>query len=128
MQLLLKRLHNIVPEQINLAVSMRQNGRVAAAKVQRTGAGDRDLGQQARVCLEKLEVADIDRMSPTNPALDHGNRLRASTALVIAATRLLAAERIDLDIPKLLVKEAMIGAAPELSIGGEAKADLLLQT
>jgi hypothetical protein len=128
MQLLLKRFHNIVPEEIDLRVGMREDGRVPAAEVQRTGTGDGDLGQEARVGLEELEVADIDRMSPANPALDQRNRLQAPTALVIPASRFLAADRIDLDVTKLLVKEAVIGSPPELPIGGEAKPGLLLQS
>src|SRR3954462_9368388 len=100
---------------------MRQNGRIASPEVQCARPRDGDFRQQRSSRLEELEIAGINRVSPADPALDKGDRLRAPAPVAASATRFLAVNGVDADIAKLLIEKAVIGAPPELAIGGELK-------
>jgi hypothetical protein len=66
-------------------------------------------------------------VSPFDPALDECAGLCAASAVSISAARLLSADRVDLNIAKLLVEEAVVRPPPEFTVGDKSQADLLLQ-
>jgi hypothetical protein len=126
LQFLAERLHRVVPELVEVGVGAGQNGRVAAAKVQRAGAGDGDLRNELGVSADIGEIRHVDRMAPAHPAVDHRDRL-ASALARCAALRVLAADRIDAEVAELAVEEAVIGAAAEFAVGRKLQPNALLQ-
>src|SRR5215470_5878042 len=130
LQLLAERLHGVVPELVEVLVGGGEHGSVAAAEMQRTGAGDRDLGNKLGAGRNESEVRHVDRPRPLHTALDQRDRLGGALAGrtgLGAALGIFAADRIDAEVAELAVEEAVIGAAAEFAIGGQPEADTLLE-
>src|SRR5262245_27584765 len=70
LQFLAERLHGVVPKLVEVPVRGGQHSGVAAAEMQRTGAGNRDLGDERGVGRDKFEVRHVDRPGPLHAALD----------------------------------------------------------
>src|SRR5207244_2907856 len=111
-EFLTKCLDDVVPELIELRVGVGQNSRIAAAKVEGTGAWNGDLRNEPGVRADELEIRHIDWTRPAHAAVDARNRLRAAAA-GLATSGVLVADGIDADLAQLAVKEAVVGAATE---------------
>src|SRR5262249_35714129 len=126
-ELMAKRLDDVVPELIEVGVGVRQNRLIAAAKVEGTGTWNGDLRNEPAVRADELEIRDIDRRGPAHAAVDEGNRLRGASAR-LATFGVLAADGIDADFPELAVKETVVGAATEFAVGRELEPHALLES
>ena len=129
LQLLAEGLDRVVPELVEVLVGAGQHRGVAAAEMQRAGAGDGDLRNELGVGADELEIRHVDRIGPAHAALDHARPAawRACRVPVRAALGVLAADGVDADVAELAVEEAVIGAAAEFAVGRELQADALLQ-
>src|SRR5947207_13821589 len=95
-ELLVKRLDDVVPERIELRVGVRQNSPIAAAKVEGTGAWNGDLRNEPGDRADELEIRHIDWTPPAHAAVDARDRLRPACAR-LATLGILAADGIDAD-------------------------------
>jgi hypothetical protein len=75
LQLVAEGFNRVIPEPIDILVGARQHRGIAAAEVQRTGAGNGDLRRKPGVGCEKLVVADVDRTLPLHAAPDQRDGL-----------------------------------------------------
>ena len=114
----------VAPEFIDVAVGMRSDGFVAAAKMQRAGPGNGDLGHRGGQRLEQLEIIDVDRMRPAQLAPDDGTGLRHPAAGPIADV---AHHRVRSHVAELGVEIAVVGAPPEFAVGCELEPETRLQ-
>ena len=106
---------------IDVAIGVRRHGRIAAAEMQRAGAGDRDLRQRLGARAQEREIRRVDRAFPRDAAFDRRHRLRAASA------RRVLGRRLERDVAKLAVEIAVIGRAAEFAVGRKPQADALLQ-
>src|SRR6266436_9535792 len=130
LQLAAERFHGVVPELVEVGVVGGEHGGVAAAEMQRAGAGDGDLGNEPGVGCEELEVRHVDWAGPLHAASDQRDRLAATLADgagLGAALGVFAANGVDAEIAELAVEETVIGAAAEFAVGRELQPDALLQ-
>ena len=130
LQLAAERFHGVVPELVEVRVGGGENGGVAAAEMQRAGAGDSDLGNEPGIACNELEIRHVDWAGPPYAAPDQRNRLAATLADgagLGAALGFFAANGVDAEIAELAVEEAMIGAAAKFAVGRELQPDALLQ-
>src|SRR5262249_3825120 len=125
-ELMAKRLDDVVPELIEVRVGVRQDSPVTAAKVEGTGPWNGDLRKEPAVRADELEIRHIDRRAPAHAAVDERNRLRGASAR-LAALGVVAADGIDADLPELAVKETVVGAATEFAVGREPEPHALLE-
>src|SRR6266480_2931134 len=125
-ELLVKRLDDVVPELIELRVGVRQDSPIAAAKVEGTGAWNGDFWNEPGVRADEFEIRHIDWTRPAHAAVDACNRLRATSAR-LATSGVLAADGVDADLAQLAVKEAVVGAATEFAVRRELQPHALLQ-
>src|SRR5262252_11065782 len=98
--------------------------------MQRTGAGNRDLGDERGVGRDKFEVRHVDRPGPLHAALDQRDRLGGALAGrtgLGTALGVFAADRVDTEVAELAIEEAVIRAATEFAISGQPQADPLLE-
>src|ERR1043165_2069781 len=109
-----------VPELLDVMIGERSHRRVAAAEMQRAGAGDRDFRQRLRARAEVREVRAVDRAFPRDAAPDRGDRLRAARAGG-------ARRRLERHVAEPRIEIAVIGGAAELAVGREPQSDALLQ-
>src|SRR5262249_52017242 len=124
---LAKRLDRVIPELIHITVGKCENRGVATAEMQRARTRNCDLGKQLRLVLEKIEVGDIDRMSPAHATFYDGDRLCATPAAVRRALSIGSRDRVDAYVAKLLIEKAVIRPATELTVGDKLQAQGLLQ-
>src|SRR5207244_13366941 len=68
-EFLAKCLNDIVPELIELRVGVRQNSRIAGAKVEGTGAWNGDLRNEPGVRADEVEFGKFAWRRPANPAV-----------------------------------------------------------
>src|SRR5262249_58319363 len=80
LELAAERLHGVVPELVEVRVGGGENGGVAAAEMQRAGAGDGDLGNEPGVASNELEVRHVDWAGPLHAAPNQRDRLAATLA------------------------------------------------
>src|SRR6266566_1561440 len=125
-ELLVKRLDDVVPELIELRVGVRQDSPIAAAKVEGTGAWNGDFWNEPGVRADEFEIREIDWPGPAHAAVDARDRLCAASAR-LATFGVLAADGIDADLAQLAVKEAVVGAATEFAVRRELQPDALLE-
>ena len=130
LQLAAERFHGVVPELVEVGVGGGEHGGVAAAEMQRAGAGDGDLGNEPGVSCDEFEVRHVDWAGPLYAASDQRDRLAATLADgagLGAALGVFAANGVDAEIAELAVEETVIGAAAEFAVGRELQPDALLQ-
>src|SRR5262249_12552303 len=126
-QLSAESLDGVIPELISVTVSRGEDSRITAAEMQRTGPGNRYLGKQLSLAFEKIEIGDIDWMSPSHTAFDEGDRLRSAPIASLCAPGVGACDDIDVQVTKLLVEKTMVRPAPKFAVGRKSQADALLQ-
>lgn len=112
---------------IEVLVGAREYARIAAAKIQRTWAGDRDLGYAVSIRFEERDIVGIDRMCPLHAAADDRDRLLAPPATILATFGIGAVDCINAEFTELTIEEAVIRATAEFAIGDKFEADLFLQ-
>src|SRR5262249_27740617 len=112
----------VVPEFVDVVIGMFHHGGIAAAKMQRAGARNGELGKRPRARTQEGEIADMDRLGPPNLAADDRPRLRGAAGPDVATVDL-----VGNDVAKPTVEVAVIGASAELAVSGQLEADALLQ-
>ena len=119
----------VPPERLDILVGVRQDDGIAAAEMQRAGAGNGDFRHQPAVGGDEREVCHVDRLRPAHAALDEGDRLRCPNPglAALATLGVLATDRIDADVAERAIEEAVIRAAAELAVGRKLEADAFLK-
>jgi hypothetical protein len=95
--------------------------------MQRAWTWNRDLGKQFRLAFEKIEISNIDRVSPKDAAFDKGDRLRSASAVIRCASCIQTGDGIDAQVAELLIEKAMVRSATEFAVSRKTQTDALLQ-
>ena len=94
-------------------------------------SGYRDLGKQRGPVLDEIEIIDVYRMRPAQPAVDERHRLCATPAAALRTVSstfgVRASDGVDAHISQLLIKEAVIRPAAVFAVRSETQPKLLLQ-
>src|SRR5262249_2791857 len=124
---LVKRLDGVIPELIRITVGRGENRGIATAEMQRARTRNCDLGKPLRFGFQKVEIGNIDRMSPAYATFYESNRLGATSTAVRRASSIRTRDRINAQIAKLLIEKAVIRPATEFTVGDKLQTQALLQ-
>ena len=126
-QLFVESLDRVVPELTNVTIGECEHRGIATPEMQRARTRNRDLGKQFRPAFEKIEISNIDRVSPAHAAFDKGDRLRSASAVIRRASCIHTGDGIDAQVAELLIEKAMVRPATEFAVSRETQTYALLQ-
>ncbi len=122
------RVDEVGPEPVEIGIGIPADIGAAGAIVDVAGAGKRDLGGAAGQRPEIAKILGVLRALPFDAADHPGNAPRHSMAVALRPPKALVLGHLDLHAGNAGAGEGVgISPAPELAVGDDVEADLLLQ-